>query len=121
MDYNSAVTIDARSHAGVRFTVAKMSLGRRIELTRRIAEVSRKAEFLEAGATAGDEVEAAALAGEVDRLYLRWGLLGLEGMTLDGEPATAETLAERGPEDLCREMVAAIKAECGLSGEERKN
>jgi hypothetical protein len=40
---------------------------------------------------------------------------------LDGQPATPETLAAAGPEDLCREVVAAIKAESGLTEAERKN
>jgi hypothetical protein len=50
-----------------------------------------------------------------------WGLRKIEGLTVDGEPATVESAIARGPESLCREMVAAIKAECGLTAEEAKN
>ncbi|MCX6596460.1 MAG: hypothetical protein NTV70_08845 [Acidobacteria bacterium] len=78
-------------------------------------------EFAEAGAGFADKVEASLLALEVERLYLEWGLESVSGLELDGLPATPQTLAERGPEGLCREMIQAIKAECGLSEEERKN
>jgi hypothetical protein len=61
------------------------------------------------------------LALEVERLYLEWGLESVSGLDLDGVAATPQSLAERGPEELCREMIQAIKAECGLSDEERKN
>jgi hypothetical protein len=45
----------------------------------------------------------------------------VSGLTADGEPVDRETVAERAPEALTREMIAAIKHECGLSEEERKN
>ena len=37
------------------------------------------------------------------------------------QPATAESLIESGPEELFKEALAAVKAECGLSENERKN
>jgi hypothetical protein len=40
---------------------------------------------------------------------------------IDGEPATAARLLEKGPENLTREIVGAIKEQCGLSEPERKN
>jgi hypothetical protein len=45
----------------------------------------------------------------------------LIGLEVDGVAATPELLASAGPEDLFREVVSAIKAECGLSETERKN
>ncbi len=121
MDYESEKTAEAVSAPGVRYTIGKMSLGRRIELTRRIWELAGKVECLEAGADPRDKLEAAALTAEVERLYLRWGLKRVEGLKVDGVEAAPELLAESGPEDLCREIVAAIKRECGLTDEERKN
>ena len=50
-----------------------------------------------------------------------WGLKEVRGLKLDGEPATPESLAATGPEELFREAVAAVKAECGLTEAERKN
>ncbi len=45
----------------------------------------------------------------------------MRGLELDGAPATPESLAAIGPEELFREAVAAVKAECGLTETERKN
>jgi hypothetical protein len=119
--HESLVWFDAASHAGVRFGVRRISIARRIELARRIRELGRKAEFLEAGSDVREKLEAAVLAGEIDREYLEWGLEGIEGLTIDGAVATAEALIERGPLDLAAEIIARIKAECGLTDAERKN
>jgi hypothetical protein len=54
-------------------------------------------------------------------LYLTWGLVRVEGLEVDGATATPESLLDEGPEDLCREAITAIKAECGLTDAERKN
>lgn len=98
-----------------------MSFGRRLELGRRVRELSQKIEFLEAGTEFRDRVEGSILGAEVDRMYLEWGLLSVKGLRIDGEPATPQSLIERGPEPLAREIVAAIRSECHLSEEERKN
>jgi hypothetical protein len=103
------------------YTVYKMSLGRRTELTKRLRELLGKITFLEAGAEPKETVEAALLANEVESAYLRWGLVELRGLEIDGQAATPETLMSAGPEELCREIAAAVKTECGLSEAERKN
>lgn len=106
----------------VRFSVRRISFGRRMELSRRVREISRKAEFLQAGAEFHEKIEANILAQEVDAMYLEWGLAGIEGLTIDGErTTTAAQLLEKGPEEFTREVVAAIKEQCGLSEAERKN
>jgi len=92
-----------------------------MELIRGIRDLSLKSEFLNAGESPVEKLEAALLAGEIDRLYVSWGLQDLIGLEVDGVAATPELLASRGPEDLFREAVSLIKAECGLSEEERKN
>ncbi len=121
MTYQSEVTLEASSVPGVRYTIARMSFGRRLELTRRIFELAKRVEFLEAGTDPRERLEAALLGGQIDRAYLEWGLVGVEGLEIDGQAATAETLIARGPEALAREIVTAIRRECGLSEEERKN
>ena len=63
----------------------------------------------------------ALLTSEIDRLYVMWGLKDVRGLELDGEPASPESLAASGPEELFREAVDAVKAECGLTEAERKN
>jgi len=121
LQYESIVSIDSKAAPGVRFAIHRISFGRRMELSRRVRELSRKAEFLEAGTEMHEKIEANILAQEIDAMYLQWGLLSIEGLIIDGETATTERLLEKGPEELTREVVDAIKAQCGLSEPERKN
>ena len=58
---------------------------------------------------------------ELDAMYLQWGLVSVDGFSIDGEAATALHLLEKGPEDLAREIVCAIREQCGLTEAERKN
>src|SRR5438445_6595722 len=119
--YESAAWFDAESGAGVRYAIARVSFGRRIELARRIREIGRKMEYLEATSDVREKLEATVLAAEIDRAYLEWGLIGVEGLTIDGAEATPESLIEKGPVGIAAEILERIKAECGLSEDERKN
>ena len=101
--------------------MARMSFARRVELMRRVRELARRAEFLNAGTSPEEKMDAALLEAEIDRLYVVWGLRGVTGLELDGQGATPESLAESGPEELFREALAAVRAEAGLSETERKN
>ena len=121
MDYESVTVVESQAVAGVTFSVAKMSFGRRLELMHRVRDLARQMEFLEAGLDTGDKMDAALLQAEIDRLFLKWGLRRISGLQLDGAEATPESLAEAGPEDLFREALAAVRAEIGLNPEERKN
>jgi hypothetical protein len=121
VNYESVKTVDSAVVPGVRFTISRMSFGRRAELTRRIWELVGRAEYLQAAGDAREKLEAALLTSEIERAYLSWGLQRIEGLTIDGQSATTDTAIARGPEELCREMLAAIRAECGLMDEERKN
>ena len=76
---------------------------------------------LEAGGDLKDKIEASLAGSEIDAMYLRWGLREVSGLFIDGEAATHESLLERGPESLVREILASIKAECGLNQDEAKN
>ena len=121
MMYSSTVDVSSRCCEGVTYKVARISFRRRLELVRRVREIARTMEIDAAGTTMGERLDAAVAAGEIDRLYLEWGLLSVEGLEIDGEPATPQLLLEFGPEELCHEIAAAIKRECGLSPEEQKN
>lgn len=98
-----------------------MSFSRRLELMRRVRELAGKIEYFDAGRDEKNRMEASLLGAQMDRLYIEWGLEGITGLSLDGVPATPETLLDRGPEEVVHEALAAIKAECGLSETERKN
>jgi hypothetical protein len=105
----------------VRYEILRVSFGRRIELARRIREIGRKMEYLEASTDARETLEATVLAAEIDRAYLDWGLVSVEGFEIDGAAATPETLVERGPVELAVEILGRIKSECGMTEDERKN
>ena len=119
--YESVAWFEAEAAPGVRYAIARISFGRRIELARRIREIGRKLEFLEAGSDVREKLEAAVVAAEIDRAYLEWGLATIEGLRIDDETATPATLIDKGPMELAGEILARVKAECGLTEDERKN
>lgn len=121
MTYESVAVVESRVSPGVKFTVNKMSYGRRTELMRRIRELARRLEFLEAGQEPAEKMDAAVVEAEMRRLYVSWGLRAVSGLVVDGGDATPELLMESGPEDLFFEALAAVQAQAGLSEEERKN
>ncbi len=121
VSYESVMRIPSKALPGVAFVINRISFGRRMELSRLVREISKKTEFLEAGSELQERIEAGILAHEVDAMYLRWGLVSVEGLTIDSVPAGSEQLLKDGPEQLTQEIVAAIKAQCGLSEAERKN
>jgi len=119
--YASTVRRESVCMPGVSYSIYRMSYGRRCELLRRIRDLGRRAEYLNAGSEAGDKLDASLAGSEIDAAYLRWGLQEVTGLLIDGEPAGHDLLLERGPESLVREMLSAIRAECGLNPEETKN
>lgn len=122
MTYASTTQLESKECAGVRLTLRRMSFGRRLELTRKVRELLGRLEFVRAGpGGSADDAEAAILAGEIDREYVRWGLASVEGLEIDGSPASPEDLIEKGPEKLLAEVLAAVRHEAGLDEDERKN
>lgn len=121
VQYESTISIRSNTAPGVTFVIHRISFGRRMELSRRVRELSQKAEFLEAGAQIQEKIEAGILAQEIDAMYLRWGLVSIHGMTIDGGPADCERLMDKGPEELVSEIVRAVKSQCGLNEAEIKN
>lgn len=119
-NYESLTWHASTTVQGVRFATRRVSLGQRIELTRKARELSLKYEFLTAGESS-DQVEASLSDLLVKRLYLEWGLAELSGLTIDGERATVNILIEKGPDALSNEIIDRIKADLELSEEERKN
>jgi hypothetical protein len=97
-----------------------MSFGRRLELAERIRALGAELEYREAGDGIRDKIEATLIASRIDRVYLSWGLAEVRGLTIDGDCATDESLFEAGPEELTREILRCIKAECGLTDQDRK-
>jgi hypothetical protein len=119
-EYQSSAWFEAESCAGVRYRIARVSVNRRIELAKKIREIGRRLEFLEAG-DAREKLEAMVLSGEIERAYVEWGLEAVEGLRIDGEVATPSLLIDKGPATLAAEILERIKSECGLNADERKN
>jgi len=120
--YASAVEVASAVAPGVRYMVERMSFGRRLELIRRLKEWLGRLEFVRAAKEGAErEAEAALVAGEIDKIYLEWGLRELSGLEIDGEEITPQKLIEKGPEALVEEVLGAIRREAGLTEAERKN
>ena len=119
--WRSAEEFQSLNFPGVKYRVVRMSVGRRLDLTKRLRELMKQAEFLEASTVPQDKVQAAVLNGEVDQLYWGFGLEAIEGLDINGEPATPEIQYDRGPEALSREILTHIKASCTMSEAETKN
>jgi hypothetical protein len=105
---------------GVRYALRRITLGQRIELTRRARELARQNDYLRSGDN-GDRLEA--LLGDllVQKMYLEWGLAAVEGLTIDGVTAEPVDLIERGPEALADEVMTTLRSYLVLTDEERKN
>lgn len=119
--YESTLRVSSRIAPGAGFRIAKITFGRRIELAKQIRELGTRLEYLAASKDVQDGIEANILGQEIEKVYIRWGLVEVSGLIIDGEPATLDTLLEKGPESLVREILGAIQSECGLNEAERKN
>lgn len=111
---------ESESCPGVRFAVRRLSLGDRLRLMEQLRDLLHKYEFWNAG-TEKDEAEALIADLLVQRLYLHFGLVAIEGLEIDGIDADVEMAIERGPEALASEIVTAFRNELELSEQERKN
>jgi hypothetical protein len=121
MRWESRKVVASKERPGVEFVIARMTFGRRIELMRRVRDLAARLEYFEAGRDAKNGMESSLLGAEIDRLYIRWGVDEIRGIEIDGAPASVEALIDGGPEDLFFEALAAVKGECGLNENERKN
>jgi hypothetical protein len=119
--WDSRTIVASQASPGVEFVIARMTFGRRLELMRRVRDLAARLEFFEAGRDGRNEMEASLLGAEIDKLYILWGLEEVRGLDLDGAPATVASMIESGPEELFHEALSAVKSECGLTGDERKN
>jgi len=118
--YSSIVWHESKRFPGVRYATRRISLMQRIELTSRVREIVLQHEFLKAG-DASEQLEATLGELLARKLYIEWGLHEIHGLTIDGETAVMQSVIAKGPEELTDEIVATIREELELSGEERKN
>lgn len=120
MSYESVTTVESQVVPGVRLQVVRMSFGRRVELMRRVREMARRVECYEGG-DLGQRMDAGVLRAEIERLYVEWGIQSVSGLLVDGVEADVAGMIERGPEEVFREALSAVRREAGLTDDERKN
>lgn len=58
---------------------------------------------------------------ELCPVYVRWGVAKIEGLVIDGQDATVDTLLSDGPRDLADEIFAELEGRVELSAVETKN
>ncbi len=120
--YESAVWRMSRLWPGVEFQVLRMSLLRRHRLMQELKSVTAEEAFHAAAPEEPDsEVTARDLQTRIDEMVIRTGLLKIKGLSIDGRRATVDSLIERGPESLAREIAEAIAEESSLTEYERKH
>jgi hypothetical protein len=146
MNYTSTIPIESKSSPGVRFTIRKMTKGRRDILEDQQAPFREKLRPLyeELGPLDKERAEATeakqdfpadklrrwsellAQIGRIDHREMepqavRFVLVSIEGLDIDGEPAKLDAIMERGPDELYDEILAAVKRELGLLPAEASN
>jgi hypothetical protein len=121
MTYESTLSVKSTVCPDVTFTIRRVSVARRLELLRKVRELSARMEFYKAGARLDDKLDASIASAEVESLYVTWGVAKVDGLTIDGVDATAESLAASGPEELLREAATLVRAQLGLNEDQRKN
>lgn len=119
--YRSEEVHQSTRFPGVTFRVKRPSLGERMNLVSLVREQTRKQEFLSASEESEQQLSAVLMDLQVQTCYLRWGLIEISGLMIDGELADPDLLLSRGPEDLVDEVLVAIRNGLGLTEEERKN
>src|SRR5258705_10673022 len=81
--YESVITTESTAMPGVVFVINRISFGRRMELSRVVREISKKAEFLEAGTELQERIEAGIRSNEGGAMDFGWGLGSVDGLTID--------------------------------------
>jgi hypothetical protein len=144
VNFVTTVKVESTVFPGVSFTLNKMSEARRAQLRLMIAEPTSRIRNLlrEMGnleekypnaetsprpedvtnelLALSDKMEQIS-SDEINPKWLKWGLKSIEGLDIDGVPATPETLLSDGPPALFMEIVSEIKRVAQLSGDEEKN
>lgn len=119
--YETTIKVKSKVIGGVTFRVRRVSYGGRLELLRSVRNLAAKLEFHQGSDKASDQLEVEILNREICMFYLRWGLVDVEGLTVDGRRCSVEDLINAGPEQLAWEIVTAIQSQLKLSQADEKN
>ena len=85
VSYSSLSWHNSKTIEGVRFAIKRVSLAQRLDLNRRVRELTLRHEFLKAG-PAADQLEAAWADLLVRKLYVEWGLAGSKALRSTEKP-----------------------------------
>lgn len=118
--FDSLRWLESEAMPRVRYAIRQPSLAQRIELTKRLHELTLRHEFL-ANGNELHQLEITLADLFVQKVLVEWGLAQIDGLEIDGSPATVDLLIESGPEQLVAEIAAQVRHECGLTDDERKN
>lgn len=124
--------------AGVAFTIHQFTEGKRLKIRLALADSNTRirelvSEKLDAEEQQPDENKLRTasvyrriiddlkevLDDKISPTWVRHLLLSVRGLTIKGQPATADSLIESGPRDLYQEIVLAIRKEAGILEQER--
>ena len=127
MNFESRIKFESKAVPGVTVKLNKMTEGRRIKLRLQLAEyfaemrdlmdqiAALKAEA-QSNPEAQTEIKASDLSFRVDTIIrekirpgkFKWGVHSVDGLTIDGVPATIDSLLEDGPAELYIEIIDEI-------------
>lgn len=117
----SSCHYESITYPGVSFTIRQMTLRHRIKLLKEVHDLYREAEFSTAGSSKADRLNAQLSSLRVDEVFLRWGVIAVEGLVVDGRPIAADEVGELAPECLASEMLSRVRECMSLSSDEEKN
>lgn len=132
----SVETHDSKKVTGVSFQIKRVTEPLRLELRNAIADPIRKVqdigeqlEQLQEDKTPEGKAKRDELYKEIERItdmemnpeWLKWGLVGISELDVDGVDITPENLREKGPQGLYAEILSTLKERTNLGGEEVKN
>ena len=120
-NYESSLELNSATYPTVKYRIRRPSFRRRSALIGQVREMGRSLQCLEAGEGVAERIEAFHVRSKIDQLYLEWGLEKIEGMEIDGEAISVESLMAKGPEELTSEILEQIKRQCTMTEAERKN
>lgn len=130
MNLETSKLHESKVHPGVTFKVKQLN---QLERAKRDAAVldhqHRLSDLLSAHGKTEDEQEKRRIAMDIESIVsvylkpsiIRAGLLEVSGVTIDGQPATVDTLLAHAPDTLLEEIMEACAAGAGLTDEQQKN
>jgi len=132
--FSSKETYESVTCPGVKFTVRVLNDIQRARRDAKLLSVRARINELQDKWTATKDNGGSALdllkindeaalltQSELTPAYIRAGLISVEGLEIDGAPATVEALIESGPKALVAEVYDACLKASGLGAEETKN